>query len=577
MDITTANFGGRVLEIINDIASAHFVAVDLEMSGIQPNPQPGDRRKTRTLQELYTEAKQAAEKYATLQVGLICVIQDTNGKKYHVRPYNITLNPSFENSLGIDRTFFFQSRCVQFLKRHGFEFDKCLEVGVSCLSREEKNQTRDLANTPPTRMDLKIAEDDYDALTLVDHLRAKINEWIAKGVHDDSESLCISNLKDTTADSTGSSTLTTYHRALVHETVRNEYPTLKTGSENGAIFVKLKSNIEAESLDSLRVRQHSAEISKAVGFRWILEAMVGGDLSHMDIRQYAMETIRAYEPGVDNVMTYLAATRKSLDNLKNRRTVLVGHNMLFDLVYLLALLGPLPDSVEAFQATIHKLFPLIIDTKFMATAVERSPNSTNGASSLDQVMASLKSNKIPTIVLDSAFKKYRRRAYAHEAGYDSSVTAEIAILLSAELGADPGPESDAETVTDSQTEPLTESQTESPTRYRDWLPAPQVISPPAGPSRFAHETMFDVLGELGDDDETSQEEDEVPANEEQEAETASEDYVWTAIDYALSASEVSSIPALPLMPPLDDVFWSDYGNRLRVFGTVEGVLRFGGE
>ena len=73
MDISRSRFPFELVSIIQLIASSHFVAFDLEFSGIA-----GRRRgrKKPTLQEVYEDVKGAAEQYQVLQVGLTVVQED---------------------------------------------------------------------------------------------------------------------------------------------------------------------------------------------------------------------------------------------------------------------------------------------------------------------------------------------------------------------------------------------------------------------------------------------------------------------------------------------------------------------
>lgn len=76
MEVDRNSFQSRLLEILEDIAKARFVAFDLELSGIhrQPHRPSNSRRKGKqTLQQRYTEVKEAAETYTILQVGITCI------------------------------------------------------------------------------------------------------------------------------------------------------------------------------------------------------------------------------------------------------------------------------------------------------------------------------------------------------------------------------------------------------------------------------------------------------------------------------------------------------------------------
>ena len=79
MDINNSNFNSSLLSLLRAISKAHFVAIDLELSGIPSHqihkPRIAGNRRTgkATLQERYEDTKEAAEKYQVLQVGITCV------------------------------------------------------------------------------------------------------------------------------------------------------------------------------------------------------------------------------------------------------------------------------------------------------------------------------------------------------------------------------------------------------------------------------------------------------------------------------------------------------------------------
>lgn len=53
-------------------------------------------------------------------------------------------------------------------------------------------------------------------------------------------------------------------------------------------------------------------------------------------------------------------------DLQGSPCVLVGHNIFHDIVFIHeTFLGPLPDDLSTFIRTMHELFPLIVDTKYL--------------------------------------------------------------------------------------------------------------------------------------------------------------------------------------------------------------------
>ena len=80
MDVNRFSFGAKLPTLLTSISKAHFVAIDLELSGIHTKlvslrPERADGGK-QTLQDRYRECKEAAEKYQVLQVGITCVEED---------------------------------------------------------------------------------------------------------------------------------------------------------------------------------------------------------------------------------------------------------------------------------------------------------------------------------------------------------------------------------------------------------------------------------------------------------------------------------------------------------------------
>lgn len=82
MEVSRNQFPFKLVEIIEHIANSHFVAIDLELSGI-PTRQTGSNRGAKpSLQGVYSDAKEAAERYTVLQVGLTVVEEDHENSVY---------------------------------------------------------------------------------------------------------------------------------------------------------------------------------------------------------------------------------------------------------------------------------------------------------------------------------------------------------------------------------------------------------------------------------------------------------------------------------------------------------------
>lgn len=91
MDVDRISFQSKLPAMLEAIANAHFVAFDLELSGIQskqftmPKATGGIHEGKQTLQQRYEEMKEAAEKYQVLQVGITCVEENREKGTTEVR------------------------------------------------------------------------------------------------------------------------------------------------------------------------------------------------------------------------------------------------------------------------------------------------------------------------------------------------------------------------------------------------------------------------------------------------------------------------------------------------------------
>lgn len=186
MDIDKRSFPPRLLNILEALSEAHFVAIDFEFSGVASKP--ATRRK-QTLQERYIETKEAAEKYQILQVGLTCAIQDREKQAYVLQSYNIPLSPIFDEDIDLERQFSFQSGAVEFLIKNYFNFNIPFEDGVPYLSRDEERLAKDKfkARSKKGRFeDIEIADDDALTLAYLEKVRREIREWMNDFGGDDS-------------------------------------------------------------------------------------------------------------------------------------------------------------------------------------------------------------------------------------------------------------------------------------------------------------------------------------------------------------------------------------------------------
>lgn len=81
MEITSNNFWEALPEVLEAMAAATHIAIDLEMSGIFTNTTYPSTRPT--IGRIYQQAKEAAERFQIVQFGLTCL---HHGPSTHCKP-----------------------------------------------------------------------------------------------------------------------------------------------------------------------------------------------------------------------------------------------------------------------------------------------------------------------------------------------------------------------------------------------------------------------------------------------------------------------------------------------------------
>ena len=430
MDVSGQDFLTLLPTIFSDIQNDLFVDFDTELSGIPTRSHhrgPKDHGLP-TLEARYAETKAAAEKFHILQLGLTCVLEDEAiPSSFVLKSYNFFVNPLPQDRLWIEREFSFHSGAVKFLRQQSFNLDAPLILGVPYLSRVEEAGSRkgweSFKGSTDFTVDTVLREQDQPSLAFMQQVRDDINAWIDDKTPNKPDYVNIAPngfVSDPFAHG-----LSSFQSRLVHPLTLREYPNLKTITKPGGfIQILIRDNEKEKESQAVRNESYERRLATAKGLRWPIEALARGDLSSINSKV------------IPAPLHELEATRKTFEHLretlKDKRTVLVGHNVFMDLMYLYAcFFGPLPSTVTQFSKEISKLFPNVIDTKYMAT--HNSLNVSLEQSSLPELSLKLEHTPSPKILFHPDHARYAVEKSLHEAGYDSMLTATILIRLSAKL------------------------------------------------------------------------------------------------------------------------------------------------
>ncbi|KAI9726640.1 MAG: hypothetical protein M1828_001007 [Chrysothrix sp. TS-e1954] len=611
MEVNRDTFSSVLPTILKRIADSSFVVLDLELSGI-PHRTGWSLKDKPTLQQRYAELREAAGKYHILQVGLTCVEADVDNQQYLIRPFNINLTPLVLEDVNLERDFTFSTGAVDFLRYHGYSVEASFERGVPYMNRTESETVTKLAAARWDKADIPDIplEDNAEALTFMSRARTEIKQW-QKTKEPYINFYNVAGVAS--ADSAEPSPLSRFEKRLTHQLVRSEFPELQTFSRTDFVSVQPRDDKEQKDIrDALKSRLSQA-ISRQTGFRWIAEALAGGDLSGIDPNACSRRIDGEVDPLNPKALSRRIAELQ--DRAKARKKVLIGHNCLLDMVYFYnAFYGALPDTVEEFQEAIHAIFPLILDTKYLST--QGSDYYKFRSSQLWQLDQAMEDDKLssPTMQLPSDQNQYRDNKNFHEAGFDSFVTARVFLKLAAKLltrengngtryskhkiddkaaailpaarnatnavhtsaqGDSPNGQTDLDSV--STFNPEVQNETASAvavkSRKKKSRKGGKAVQPSnvIGSRTFFSPNMFDNLRGVTEDDI----EGDTAESTENQAPSSDRSYSNTV---NVMSSKVRDLKleddkqqSPNMLEPWDSEFWSLYGNKLRVFGTVEEV------
>lgn len=160
--------------------------------------------------------------------------------------------------------------------------------------------------------------------------------------------------------------LDNYQKRLVHQIVRSEYPGYVSVGKKSFIQILPYDKVREDKFIEKRLQRTRGNIASQKGLSWVIEALMGGELSRLDLR-LLWRPDGLFTAAEGSMLTKESEALR--EKLKSGPPVLVGHNLFTDLVnFYKCFIGDLPSRVEVFQQSINKLFPLVIDTKYMATS-----------------------------------------------------------------------------------------------------------------------------------------------------------------------------------------------------------------
>lgn len=380
-------------EILKDIEECAFVSLDGEFTGLasERNVMPFD-----TSEEYYLKQLKTSRGFILIQLGLTFFKVKKNpeggdpGEAVTCKSYNIYVYPQSKNA-----TFSCQGQSLSFLSENNFDFNKLMKSGISyCSSAEEEKLRQEVKEKQTQRAEQlkqRISDEPMDTsgrnfipvpdneLETIEKARVKI-AGVAEG------KLAETSISD----------VNPYQRKLIYELIEREFnnkvsTSVKTVKNNmKVLFVEPKRSEEEElKIEGNRQKDDEIYIAEVVGLRLLLKE--------------------------------ISASKK----------LVVAHNCLLDLMFLLQqCFEQLPADYNEFKAITHRIFPNIIDTKFIGSSdkfKELIPKAV-----LSRMYERLTKEPFVNIAheWENPYQTYSFQfPKEHEAGYDSYLTGYCFLVL----------------------------------------------------------------------------------------------------------------------------------------------------
>lgn len=387
MDITKNNFHKKFKYIQEAISTADFIAIDMELTGINPNiKKPLD-----SIEERYDKYRRVGEKFQIMQFGLCTFELDTSRNRndsetYLCKPFNIYLFPDDSNSC-----ITMEVGGIVFNREHGFNFNKWINEGVSYVNTKKAESIKN-----------SYIEHNYNVITPSSPIylyreddRQKYEEFIKRFelfMHDEKQLEFI------------------YEK--LHRTVMSYFLSKLKTSVRNSIFI-------IEDFDEKKQLMKITKVSSKE-------------------RERLMNSY--FQTEVNELVDSRKGAKRILDELQKYKSRILGHNCILDFIFLLSHFDELPRDSKGFKRHLGSMFREIYDTKYMFNRFMRNRNTTAQHSNLEKMYKCFKdsNSKISfriTHELDWDSRYTNGIEAFHEAAYDAFVTGCCFSFMSKEMNA----------------------------------------------------------------------------------------------------------------------------------------------
>jgi len=443
VNATKSDFLEQSNDFIHHLQHASWIAIDEEMTGISlPHGESKRLSKQDSPADRYPCMKLVPERYAIIQFG-ICLFEQksstetekSDAASFHVRRYKFTLFPPDDPR--ITREITLNPTSIHFLLRNNMDLNLWAQEGLPFCTKEKAEElvqkfidrhvkkSQEDSSEPPSKSPPPSLRKRRVVLTKDDdkefHARvmSSLREWLDAPIPGAS-----------TSGGEGVSFLlprcNAFLRRSIYEAIERDYPYLDLERHNNdQIRVwRLTDEEKKRRNQRLLVEGYNKLIQEKIGAQRIFLALSKA-CSGEPIANRAEQAILAAN-GNEALEKFPEEKRYLSSN--QRKIPLVVHNGLMDLLFLMTHFHApkLPERWEDCKRLVHSHFPVIYDTKIMATDY-CSDDNQSGRTRLDDVF----------LQAVTSYPHWKKRVFhrsngqatqqqeeeqSHDAGYDAYMT-----------------------------------------------------------------------------------------------------------------------------------------------------------
>ncbi|VDK43485.1 unnamed protein product [Anisakis simplex] len=344
MDVTDDNFAQLLPQILNTVQNASFVAFDLEFLGFHGDDDANRPSLFDSPVERYRKQRLSVLKFPPVQWGLALFTAVDDGRQYAIIIYKVDVYNIYLFKRTINRRVYsFSIPSIAFLGEHDFDFNKAINKGVTYANLDEVAVIR--SHLEEGLLDYEIFGERFNS-------------------HLISVQCYLSNMLERLRKASSPPTTPPASRA-------DGFAPFVVDLED-AMFDPYACRSETQPLNyrkfrATRLQSHARLFSLHSNTHHVKLKMDGHKLHVQQAKSSERRVRNERTKLLNKTINEIAGASQILYAIIEARLPLVGHNCLFDLLYLYQyFFADLPEDYGKWKKALNSIFPVIVDTRILA-------------------------------------------------------------------------------------------------------------------------------------------------------------------------------------------------------------------